>query len=96
MKKNITVAWGIGPAFLIASSLLSTTAWAAPGAHKLPRQESSEKSGVLKPDLKDAKKAKKPSLKKRLIKKAGTAAAVGVATKKVSSALKPDLKKAKK
>jgi hypothetical protein len=73
--------------FLIAAPVCS-----APGGEKKSLKASTEESLVDRGDKKekDGTTKGKKSLKKKAAKKAGTAAVLGVAGKKVVSAVKPD------
>jgi hypothetical protein len=91
------VAWGTGLAFVLGTCLFASTVWSAPGDKKQLRKDIPE-VGVLDRDQVLSKKdVKKPSVKRKVVKKAGTAAVVGVATSKASKGLrKKGLKKEEK
>lgn len=97
MKKiSKKVVLGTGLAFLLTTCPLASNVWSAPGDRKQLRQDTPE-SGVLERDRGDGKSdEKKPAVKKRLVKKAGAAAVVGVATTKASKGLRKGLKKEEK
>jgi len=85
--KNIVGIPLLISSLILLSFLLAIPAWSAPGGKKLDLKDSSEKS-VLDRDDKKIEGKGKSKAKKKVLKKAGTAAAVGVTTKKVSSGLK--------
>ncbi len=87
MGKNIiSLVCSINIFFLIAIFPAAMPAWSAPGDKKQIRQESPDKSIVDMEETKAGNKGEK-SVKKKILKKAGAAAAVSVVGKKAASGL---------
>ena len=86
-KKLVSIICLVSTLVLITVYLGVTPAWSAPGGKKPAIHKPIDK-GIQEPgDLKDGNKGEKP-VKKKAVKKAGTAVAVGVAGAKVQSGLK--------
>ena len=86
-KKLVSIICLVSTLVLITAYLGVTPAWSAPGDKKPEIQKPTDKGASEPVDLKDGNKGKKP-VKKKAVKKAGTAAAVGVAGAKVQSGVK--------
>ena len=90
-KRIISIICSIGVFLLIAIFPEVMPAWSAPGDKKQIRQESPDKSVLDLEDTKPGEKSEK-SVKKKVVKKAGAAAGVGVVGKKATSEVKKRLK----
>ena len=86
-KKIVSIICSASAFILITGYLSASPAWSAPGDKKPEIQKPGDKDAKGPGDLKDGSKGKE-SVKKKAIKKAGTAAAVGVAGAKVKSGVK--------
>lgn len=86
-KKSFSILCSVSTLVLITAYMGVTPAWSAPGDKKPEIQNPTDKGASEPVDLKDGNKGKKP-VKKKAVKKAGTAAAVGVAGAKVTSGVK--------
>lgn len=93
-KKISPFICSVSSFILITVYLGTTPVWSAPSDKNTEIQKSADKD-VIKPDgLKDGVKGKE-SVKKKAVKKAGTAAAIGVAGAKVQSGVKGKVTKNK-
>ncbi len=90
-EKTISICCSMAILLLTISFWGTGTAWSAAGKDKQIRLDSSDKGILKREDTKTGKKGEK-SVKKKLVKKAGATAAVGVAGKKVTSGLKGKVK----
>jgi len=86
-KKLVSIICSVSTLVLISAYLGVTPAWSAPDDKKTKIQKLTAQGSSEPVDLKDGNKGKKP-VKKKAVKKAGTAAAVGVAGAKVTSGVK--------
>ena len=84
IKKIFSIIYSVSALVLITAYQGVTPAWSASGDKKLEIQQSTDKGAREVIDLKDGNKGKQ-SVKKKAVRKAGTAAAVGVAGAKVKS-----------
>ena len=93
-KKIVLIICSVGVLVLITGYLSAPPAWSAPGDRKPEIQKPGDKDTKEPGDLKDRSKGKEP-VKKKVVKKAGTAAAVGVAGGMVTSGVKGKVTKDK-
>jgi len=85
MHKNIfSFICSVSTFILITVCLGATPAWCAPSDKKPEIQKPADKDVIKPGNLEDGVKGK-DSVKKKAVKKAGTAAAIGVAGTKVQS-----------
>ncbi|MCD6188233.1 MAG: hypothetical protein J7K09_08700, partial [Desulfuromusa sp.] len=92
--KTVSIICSISALVFITGYLSVPLAWSAPGDKKPAIQKPADKDVKELGDLKDGKKGKK-SVKKKVVTKAGTAAAIGVAGAKVKSGAKGKVSKNK-
>ena len=90
-KRIILMVCSVSVFFLITIFPGALPAWSAPGDKKQIRQESPDKNILDLEETKPGKKSEK-SVKKKVVKKAGAAAAVGVVGKKATSGVTKGLK----
>ena len=93
-KKTVSIICSVSAFVFITAGLSVPSAWSAPGDKKPAIQKPAGKDAKERVDLKDGGKGKE-SVKKKAVKKAGTAAALGVAGTKVKSGVKGKVKKGK-
>ena len=90
-KKLFPTICSIATVILLTGSFAVLPAWSAPGDKKTSIQKPADKSSKELGKLKNSDKGKK-SVKKKVVKKAGTAAVIGVAATKVKSGAKEAVK----
>lgn len=93
-KKLFSFICSVSTFILITVYLGATPAWSAPSDTKPEIQKPAGKDVIKPGNLEDGVKGK-DSVKKKAVKKAGTAAAIGVAGTKVQSGVKGKVKKDK-
>lgn len=91
-KKILSTICSISTLILLTGYLTATPAWSAPGDKKPSIQKSTGKGSKELGERKDGDKGKK-SLKKKVAKKAGAAAVIGVAATKLKPGPKETVKK---
>ena len=93
-KKIFSFICSVSTFILITFCLGAAPAWSAPSDKKTEIQKPVDKDVIQPGNLEDGVKGK-DSVKKKAVKKAGTAAAIGVAGTKVQSGVKGKVKKDK-
>lgn len=93
-KKIVSIIYSASTLIFIIAYLGATPACSAPADKKMETQKPADKGEKELGDLKDRSKGKEP-VKKKVVKKAGTAAAVGVAGGMVASGIKGKVTKDK-
>lgn len=93
-KKLFSFICSVSTFILIIVCLGVAPAWSTPSDKKTEIQKPADKDMVKPGNLEDGVKGK-DSVKKKAVKKAGTAAAIGVAGAKVNSGVKGKVKKDK-
>ncbi len=83
-KKLFSFICSVSTLILITVYLGATPVWSAPSDKKPEIQKPADKDVIKPGDLKDGGKGKE-SVKEKAVKKAGTAAAIGVAGTRVQS-----------
>lgn len=86
-KKLLSTICSISTLILLTGYFTATPAWSAPGDKKTSIQKPADKGGKELGERKGGDKGKK-SVKKKIARKAGAAAVVGVAATKVKSGVK--------
>ncbi len=94
-KKIIPIVCSVSVFVLLTIFPGAIPTWSAPGETKQVLQNSPDKSVLDREEPKTGKKGEK-SVKKKVLKKAGAAAAVGVVGKKATSGLTKGLKPTEK
>ena len=93
-KQTLVIICSVSSLVLLVATLNATPAWSAPRDKKPEIRKTTDKGTKDLGDLKDGRKGKK-SVKKKMVKRAGAAAAVGLAGAKVKSGVKGKVKKDK-
>jgi hypothetical protein len=91
-KKLLSTICSISTAILLTGYFVVPPAWSAPGDKKPSIQKPADKNSKELGERKNSDKGKE-SVKKKVVKKAGTAAVIGVAATKVKSGAKEAVKK---
>ncbi|HHD64310.1 MAG TPA: hypothetical protein ENK96_08130 [Desulfobulbaceae bacterium] len=96
MKNKTVLIFYIAAILFTTTSLRNTpSVWSAPGGTKQVGQEATEKNILNLEESTPGKKGKK-TVKKKVVKKAGTAAVVGMIGTKVTSKVKKSIKGSEK